>query len=335
MRNKCKRKICFETVTFLSHPGRVYFRIKSTVLMSFRLIFLLAFSLAWSSVCSQHVLQTKFRSIADNMKGDLGVSALHIETGESISFNGTAKFPMQSVYKVPIAMVMLHKVDAGEFSLQDIVEIHKSEYIPSAGHSPIRDKYPDGVRMTLRDILEYNVSGSDGTACDVLLRLLGGTKKVQQSIHDEGVKQIAIATTEMIQVAYDTIQYQNWATPEAINDLLRIFHQGSYLSKGSQALLTKFMSISSEYFDRRIKALLPKGTEVVHKTGTSRTYDGLTRATNDAGIITLPDGTHLAVTVFVSNSYDSGKEREMAIARAAKAAYEYWTVDKKGSLLKK
>ncbi|MGD1960632.1 MAG: DUF2157 domain-containing protein [Fulvivirga sp.] len=87
----------------------------------------------------------------------------------------------------------------------------------------------------------------------------------------------------------------------------------------------EFMSVSNKWLDGRIKGLLPPEAKLVHKTGLSRTYDGLTWATNDAGIVTLPDGNHLAITVFVSDSYDPKKKREVTIAKAAKAAYDYWT----------
>ena len=277
---------------------------------------------------SQQVLQAKWEHIADSLQGKLGLSALHIESGESVSFNGGERFPMQSVYKFPIAMAMLHEIDAGNFSLDDTIVIAKSEYIPKAGHSPIRDTYPEGSSLSLKEILVYNVSGSDGTACDVLLRLLGGTEEVEKRIHRLGVEEIAIATTEMVQVAHDTIQYQNWATPEAMNNLLEIFHKGTYLSKASQDLLHEWMSVSNKWFDSRIKGLLPEGTPVVHKTGTARTYEGLTRATNDAGIITMPDGSHVAISIFVSDSYDSQEKREMTIAKAAREAYDYWTKKK-------
>lgn len=273
---------------------------------------------------SQNALQRQFEQIADTIKGNIGISALHIETGETISFNGDKKFPMQSVYKFPIAMVMLHEIDAENFSLEDTIAINKSEYIPKAGHSPIRDKYPNGANLTIKEILEYNVSQSDGTACDVLLKLLGGTDKVQKSLYGLGVKNIAISTTEMVQVANDTIQYQNWSTPKAMNKLLEIFHNGTYLSESSQELLLAFMSISNKWLDRRIKRLLPEETELAHKTGTARTYDGLTRATNDAGIITLPDGNHLAISIFISDSYDSQRKREMTIAQGAREAFDYW-----------
>lgn len=277
---------------------------------------------------AQNSLETRFQQIADSLEAKMGVSALHIETGEVISYNGNKKFPMQSVYKFPIAMVMLKAIDEGKFALTDTIQIDKSEYIPEAGHSPIRNTWVQGVKLTIKSILDYNVAKSDGTACDVLLRLLGGTAKVQESIHHLGVKDIAIATTEMVQVANDTIQYQNWSTPEAMNALYKIFHEGSYLSQSSTDLLLEYLSISNKWFDKRLKGLLPSGTQVAHKTGTARTYNGLCRSTNDAGIITLPDGSHLAVTVFISDSYDSQQEREIAIAKASRAAFDYWTKGK-------
>ncbi len=287
-------------------------------------VFILIFLLT-NNIYSQNSLYIKFKNIADTLSGNIGVSALHIESGESISFNGDKRFPMQSVYKFPVAMVMLHEIDNGNFSLFDSILINKNEYITEAGHSPIRDKHPNGVTLTLKDILEYNISQSDGTACDVLLMLLGGPEQVERSIHDLGVKNIAISTTEMVQVANDSIQYQNWATPNAMNELLQIFYVGDFLSKESRELLLTFMSISNKWLDRRIKGLLHPETKLIHKTGTSRTYNGLTRATNDAGIMTLPDGSHLALTIFISDSYDSLTKREMSIARTAKEAYDYWT----------
>lgn len=271
----------------------------------------------------QSALQTKFKQIAKSIKGNVGVCALIIETGESISFNGDKRFPMQSVYKFPIAMAMLDKVDEGKFSLDEIVGIDKAEYIPKNGHSPIRDNFPNGTNLTVRDLLKYNIEESDGTACDVLLRLLGGAKNAEQYVHQLGITGIAISTTEMVQVANDTIQYQNWATPKAMSQLLKVFYGAGNLSGKSRALLLNYMSVSSPWFDRRIKGLLPQGITVAHKTGTAGTINGLTRATNDVGIISLPGGQHLVISVFISDSYASQKERESTIAKISRAAFDY------------
>jgi beta-lactamase class A len=178
--------------------------------------------------------------------------------------------------------------------------------------------------MTIKDLLRYNVAESDGTACDVLLRILGGTNNASKYIHNLGVEDIAIATTEMVQVSDDSIQYQNWATPKAMTKLLQIFYSTNKLSEKSSALLLKDM-IESTPGQKRLKGLLPSGTIVAHKPGTAATFNGLTRATNDVGIITLPNGNHLAITVFISDSYDSHPDRELTIAKVSKTAFDFWS----------
>ena len=63
---------------------------------------------------------------------------------------------------------------------------------------------------------------------------------------------------------------------------------------------------------------------MAHKTGTSDTIDGVTTATNDVGIITLPNGQHLAIAVFVSTTKADEKTREDVIAKIARAATDCW-----------
>ena len=50
---------------------------------------------------------------------------------------------------------------------------------------------------------------------------------------------------------------------------------------------------------------------------------GLTRATNDVGIVTLPGGRHLLIAVFVSDSPASSEVREGVIAKIARAAWDW------------
>jgi beta-lactamase class A len=75
---------------------------------------------------------------------------------------------------------------------------------------------------------------------------------------------------------------------------------------------------------KRLKGLLPAGTRVAHKTGTDGTVNGMTRATNDIGIITLPGGRHLAIAVFIKDSTADETTREGTIARIAKAVFDAW-----------
>jgi beta-lactamase class A len=64
---------------------------------------------------------------------------------------------------------------------------------------------------------------------------------------------------------------------------------------------------------------------VAHKTGTGGSQNGIAAATNDIGIIYLPNGNHLGVAVFVSDSAADERTREAVISKIAKAAWDHWS----------
>jgi beta-lactamase class A len=65
--------------------------------------------------------------------------------------------------------------------------------------------------------------------------------------------------------------------------------------------------------------MLPRGTRVAHKTGT---YPG---TANDVGIIDLPDGTHVAIALYLKGSSKiEGKDLEDALAQSARAVYDWF-----------
>ena len=75
-------------------------------------------------------------------------------------------------------------------------------------------------------------------------------------------------------------------------------------------------------FPTRLKGLLPPGTIVAHKIGSTGTVKGLTAATNDSGVIFLPNGGQLAVSVYVKASTRTDAARDSIIARIARAAFD-------------
>src|SRR5882724_5473331 len=244
-------------------------------------------------------LQQEITAIASLAKGRVGVSAGVLETGETVAvLNSQDHFPMQSVYKLPISMAVMKQVDAGKIKLEQKVKIAKEDYVGNGAHSPIRDKYPNGAELTVNDFLRFALSESDGTASDVLMKLAGGPSAVQAFLTELGIKDMIVLDTEKALALDHSLQYRNWATPEAAVTLLRALHERRGLSETVQGLLLKLMAASNTG-PRRLKGLLPAGTVVAHKTGTSGTENGVTAATNDIGIITLPNGKHLAVAVFV------------------------------------
>ena len=272
----------------------------------------------------QHTeLRNQIERIASVAKGRVGVAAEVLETGESVSLNLHEQFPMQSVYKLPIAMAVLAQVDNGKLNLEQQVRVEPADFVRIGQHSPIRDKNPKGVELSLRELLRFAVSESDGTASDVLLALVG-VEAVSKYLNDLGVNEIVVANSEK-EIGRDwETQYRNWASPHGSVQLLRRLHERRGVSEQSQQLLYKFMT-ETPTGPKRLKGLLPKTAVVAHKTGTSGASKGVFAATNDIGLVTLPNRRHLAIAVFVSDSPADLVTREQVIAQIAKAVWDKWS----------
>ncbi|MDB5031673.1 class A beta-lactamase, subclass A2 [Mucilaginibacter sp.] len=270
---------------------------------------------------AQDQLKQQIAQIAKPAKGIVGVSVLGLEDRDTLTYNGNARMVMQSVMKFPIAIAVLHQVDMGKLKLEQTIHITKND-LPE-NYSPLRDKYPaGGVNVSISDLLGYMVSLSDNDACDILLKKLGGTKAVMDYLHKLGIKGIAVNASESEMAAGWEVQYTNWCKPNEIVNLIDMFYQGKTLNKNSTDFLMKIMTETSTG-PKQIKGLLPVGTVVAHKTGKSGTNKaGLSPATNDVGIITLPNGKHLAIAVFVCNTTADLSTREEVIAKVAKAVYD-------------
>lgn len=272
----------------------------------------------------QNALRQQIKDIIKPVKGIVGVSLLGLESRDTLSVNGDARLVLHSVMKFPIALTVLHWVDSGKFKLDQTIHFKKRDMAPKT-HSPLRDKFPNGdVDVTIADLLGYMVSQSDNIACDALLKKMDGPKAVQDYMLRLGIRGIAVRATEADMASSWELQYTNWCKPVEMTILIDKFYKGEVLSKASTDFLYKLL-VETTTGPKRLKGMLPAGTVVAHKTGTSPTNDaGLSPATNDVGIITLPNGKHLAISVFVCNSTDDEATREGVIAKIAKAAFGFY-----------
>lgn len=270
-------------------------------------------------------LRTKIDKIIAGKNATVGVGIYDFSSRQTLTINGDTHMPMQSVYKFHVALAMLHEVDKGRFKLTQKMALKKSDML-SGLHSPMREDYPNGgVDLPLSELIRYMVADSDGSACDYLFRLLGGPEEVDAFIHQLGIQDVAIRDTEerMQAMGNWAVQYTNWTTQTAMLKLMKLFYQRKVLSAGSYDFLWKVM-VGTTTGENRLKKLLPAGTIVAHKTGTSRSKDGLIGAVNDAGFITLPDGKCIAISVFIMNSTESTATNERIIADIARLAYDHY-----------
>jgi beta-lactamase class A len=262
--------------------------------------------------------EPSLQAIVEPAGGTVGFAAVELASGRSLGLKQDEPFPMQSVFKLPIAIEVLRQVDKGKIALD-----HKILLVADDAREGASGTIVVPSRTTVRKLLEAMVLNSDNVACDRLLALVGGPQVVDARIRGFGIEGMSIHLSEREMTAG---KGDNTATPAATVALLvRMARQGLGLLPTSAKYLEDLL-LRVVTGAKRIKGALPPGTPVAHKSGSSRTQDGRTDATNDVGLISLPNGNRIAIAVFVHDSPADERTREETIAKLARAAYDTFRV---------
>ena len=192
----------------------------------FRMTILFALVTIACPVCAQSLVELKQNiiQITAHKKATVGVAIMGFDGKDTLTVHGDEHFPMQSVFKFPIGLTVLHQVDKNKLELSRQIKLTKKDLIPNT-YSPIRGKYPKGVTLNLSALIGYAVSESDNIATDVLLDLIGGPKTVEAFIKTSGIRDISIKHNEAEQHKNWENQYDNWISPKAANLLLKTFYE--------------------------------------------------------------------------------------------------------------
>lgn len=277
-----------------------------------------------SQIFGQTELRQELENIIATKNATIGISIKNIETKDTLNINGTLNTPLMSIFKFHIALATLNLVDKGKLSLKQKIFIKKEELHENTW-SPIRDEYLNGnMYLTLDQLLRYTVSHSDNNGCDILLKLIGGTETVQKFINKQGIKDFTIKVNEREMQTWESL-YINTTTPLATTEILGKFYKGQVLKKKTTKYLYQIMVDCSRGITW-MKAGLPEGTELAHRTGISdRNENDLRASMNDVGIFKLPNGNHIILSVYLKNITEEREVTEKIIADIAKATWNYYT----------
>jgi beta-lactamase class A len=235
-------------------------------------------------------LEQTLAALLAGRSGDFGVSALDLDSGQSVSVNGDRAYPMASTVKVAVAAAYLAQVDHGRRTLNDRIG-----------------------GQTARQLMEAMLIHSSNPATDMLIRDLGGPSSIQTWLRWNGLNNIRVDRTiaRLLSDQRDLWDVRDSSTPNAMVEMLKTIDRGKVLSPSSRQYLLATMARCATG-KNRIRGLLSPFTPVAHKTGTLNGY------TSDVGFITLPDGRRLAVAFFARG----GSDRPRGIAEAARAIYD-------------
>src|SRR5207253_334169 len=250
---------------------------------------------------------------------------------------------MASTYKVPILTEIFYQRAAGRLALSDRIEVTPADVHPGGTIALLLDG--PGLQMSIHNLINLMMRVSDNSAADILIDKVGAANvtarmkslgldtirvdrtTLEMILDQEGLDYATYGKLPMAQLRerLDAVDAQtaaranerfnrtekDVAAPRQMNQLLEKIYRGEIVDRASSDEIIEFMN-HSMIGQARIPASLPEGTKVVHKTGT------ISGSTNDTGIVFLPDGRHLLITVFTKDAKAPTADRERVIADISK-----------------
>ncbi len=299
-------------------------------------------------------LRRDLKTLAAGFAGRVGICVA--DSAGASCINGDRRFSLQSVMKLVAALAVMDAVDSQRWRLEESILIQRQDL--SLFVQPLAALVgKDGYRTTVGDLVRRAIVDSDSAAVDILIRKLGGPMEVQSFLERKGIHGVRLDRDERhLQTEIDgltwrpeyvdpetleraiqavpatrrTAAYRRYqrdvrdtATPRGMASLLQELAGGMLLNPASTRYVLNIMEQTAT-FPNRLKAGVPKGWKIGHKTGSSGSWLGITAATNDVGILTAPDEGLLSVVVFIGDSRASPDASAALMAKiAALAAADY------------
>lgn len=285
----------------------------------------------------------------------IGFAAVDVTNGRTAFVRGGELFPLQSVYKLPIATAFLRMVQQGEARLEAKVRLSTADIAP--GRSPLAERLRKKPTIfTARQLLEHMLLNSDNTAADALMKLSGGPERVQATIKTFGIDGLrvdryerdlqpqalglepnpAYANFVALEAAVAALgeakqkealaRYlrdpRDTASPRAIATLIVKVLGGHLIQPRFAAMLLDLMRRTKTGEDRLKGGLLP-GWTFAHRGGTSMTVQGTIAAFNDAGLATRKDAK-IVIVLFISGAQMPDAELARFHRATARAVLQAW-----------
>lgn len=291
---------------------------------AFSIIIPLILGFSLTSIAGAQTPQDSVAAMARAFKGAVGIYAINLTNGDTISYNAEKMFPTASVIKIYVLAKLYQEINEGKLSMNDEVVLHDSDKVPGSG---ILLFMHGGMKLTLGDLSWLMTNMSDNVAANLLTDEVGGVMKVTEFIRSLGFRH----TMELAKI-FDKDVYSDSTlrkvygigvtTPRETAAFLEELYQGKIVDKKSSQAMIKLMEY--QFYNTSIPRFLPTyrdTIEIAHKTG------ALDATRNDCAIIYTPR-TNYVLCVFTTHNKDrrwiTDNDAEVFIGKVSLLIYNHF-----------
>ena len=203
-------------------------------------------------------------------RGEMGLYARNLDTGETFAVNADARFPTASVIKLAVLAEVERRLADGALSVGTTATLKESDKV---GEGTPLNALHEGTVLTVPDLLRLMIAWSDNTATNLLVGLVG-TKSVNALLDAHGLKKTRLYRPTFRDGRADVLPEEEMeyglgsATPREAAELMARIADGRIAGKAASEEMVAILATQQD------RAMIPRGLPlagsgvlVANKTG--------------------------------------------------------------------
>lgn len=237
--------------------------------------------------------------------GRIGVSVSSMD--KRAAWRSGERFAYCSTFKLFLAACVLERVQEGRERLDRAIPVTADDMV---SHAPTTGP-AIGSTLTIEALCKATVELSDNPAANILIREIGGLDAWRTWYRSIGDRVTRVDRYETALNSALPDDPRDTTTPDQFLSNLEMVMTSALLSAGSLSLLKTWL-LETPTGAGRIRAGVPAGYSVAHKTGT-----GARNSYNNIGTIWPPSGEPLHIAVFYTGARDAAADQLDAVVAEA------------------
>jgi beta-lactamase class A len=254
-----------------------------------------ALPVARSNAVGMTAEQQSLETTVASFRGQMGVAAIDLRSGETIAVNADARFPTASTIKTAIMLEAWHQVREGVLRMDTVIPLRDAAKVGGAG---VLRHLHDGLALTIDDLIQLMIVTSDNTATNLLVEKLG-TARIDARLDAYGLPQTRLFRPTFRDGRADVLPDLErefglgMTTPREMARLMALIAEGKAVDATASAAMLATLQRQQD------RAMIPRylnaaGLLVGNKTGTDEEKhagaDGVRRHVRaDAAIVRGPE----------------------------------------------
>ena len=252
-----------------------------------------------SSSIDVNTLELNLNDMVTSFRGDVGVYAKNLKTGEEIAINADALFPTASMVKVPILLTLFQKIQNGDIEY-DSTFIWTADVV-NYSDDGILSCFKDSSSISVSKIISLMITYSDNLASLWCQQLSGGGIEINRWLDAYGFTQTRMNSRTPDR--QDDWEIYGWGqtTPREMAGLVQLVHENKAVSPWASEEMYRYLT--RIYWDDEALSAIPRTVQVASKQG------AVNASRSEVLLVNAPAGDYVFCVITKNQEDESWHEK--------------------------